>query len=132
MFAVHLQVRLNHPMLAVQAQALEQKSVRPRAPVRTFVQVALGAADRLVNQRDTPGKPDAPGPGVEFEKLPVRQTGHYHHLRLNCGRLHGNSAAWEGRTQDRAGKVFLYFSSFSFKNGPKRATITIRTSHMGP
>ena len=71
-------------------------------------------------------------PGVEFEKLPVRQTGHYYHLRLNCGRLHGNSAAWEGRTQDRAGKVFLYFSSFSFKNGPKRATITIRTSHMGP
>jgi len=107
MFVMHLKVRLDHPVMAVQALALEQESVRPGAPVCPFVQVAFGAADHLVNKRDAPGKPDAPGPGVEFQKLPVRQAGHYHGLLLGYVGLHGDSAGWKGKPKCEPGKIFL-------------------------
>ena len=61
--------------------------------------MALGAADRLVDERDAAGKADAPGPGVEFQELPIRQAGHHYRLRLSCGRLHfaaGDPRASEG------------------------------------
>ena len=132
MLAVNLQVGFDHPMMAVGALALEQERVRPRAPLRALVQVALRAANRLVNERDAAGQADAPGPGVKFEELAVRQANYPYRLRLSCGRFHGNSAIREIRMPDRGGKVFLYFSSFTFKNGPKGATLARTIRRMGP
>jgi hypothetical protein len=89
----------------------------------SFVQVALGAADRLVDKRDAPGKPDAPRPGMEFEKLPVRQAGYYHHLFLGYIGLHGDSVGWKGKTKYEPGKVFptgkcpLRISGFGLPSG---------------
>ena len=71
-FAVHLQVGFDDPVMAIRALALEQKRVRPRVPVLALIQVALGTADGSIHERDTAGKSNAPGPGVEFQKLPIR------------------------------------------------------------
>jgi len=68
------QIGLDHPMMAVEPLALEQERVRPRAPQFLLVQVALRAANGLVNEGDAARKADAPRSGVTLQKLTVRDA----------------------------------------------------------
>ena len=105
---MHLQVRLDHPVMAIRALALEQEGVRPRPPLFPFVQVAFGAADGFVDQRDAAGQPDAPGPGVEFQKLAIRQAGHQHRFAVALQRQ-SVEAVRGGRVRRLRGRGEAFF-----------------------
>src|SRR5213076_3134385 len=73
--AIDLEVRFDHPVMAVGPAALKQKLMRPETPAALIIEVAFRAGNGLVNQRDSTGKADSPGLGVLLEKLRVRQAG---------------------------------------------------------
>jgi len=51
-FAENLQIGFDDPVMAVGAQPLEDKRVRPHPPTMTRVKKTFGAADGFVHQRD--------------------------------------------------------------------------------
>jgi hypothetical protein len=112
-------------MMAVEAQALEKECVGPRAPSLTLIQVALGAANRPVDERDATGQADAPWPGVKFQELAIRQSGHYHRLILSCGRLHGNSVRRNSKAPCHSLSMNL-----SFYSGLNCATLPAKVRHL--
>jgi hypothetical protein len=112
-------------MVAVEAQALEKECVGPRAPSLALIQVALGAANRPVDERDAARQANASGPGVEFQELAIRQAGHDYRLILSCGRLHGNSV----RRNSKARRHSLPMN-LSFYCGLNCATMPAKVRHL--
>ena len=70
-----LQIGFDDPVMAVCPRALEEKCVRPRAPVFFRVEMSLRAADGLVHGGRADAQADAPRLRVAFEKFAVRKSG---------------------------------------------------------
>jgi len=82
-FAMDLQVGLDHPMMTVMTLALKKKSMRPRAPILLLIQVTLSPANRLINESDSPGKSNAPGTRVKIQEFTVGQSRDRHSFALH-------------------------------------------------
>ena len=72
--AIDLEVRLDHPMMAVVARALKKKGVRPRTPFAGFVEMTFGAGDGLVDEGDSAGQADAARVRVTLQEFTVVET----------------------------------------------------------
>jgi hypothetical protein len=75
MLSVELQVRLDDPVVSIDALTLEQKNVGPGSPGLLRVQMPLRAADSFINQRHSTAKADTPGLCVSFQEFLVGQPG---------------------------------------------------------
>ena len=73
--SMDLQVGFDDPMMAIGAPALKQERMRPRAPLFLRIQVAFGAANGPVDQRDAARQANAACPGIAFQEFPVGQPG---------------------------------------------------------
>ena len=92
-FVMELKIGFDDPVVAVGADALEEKSVGPAAPLTSGVEAALGAGDSVVNEGVAPGEADAAEAGVAGEKLSVGEVGlaeegWFHRRRDEIGRAH--------------------------------------------
>src|SRR5262249_40407100 len=69
-----LEIGFDHPLVAVDADALKDERVGPPAPLAVRIEMPLGASDGAVGEGCAGGKPDAAGTGVTLEEFAVRKV----------------------------------------------------------